>query len=49
MLLKINPHQPQGPTEDRTRIGLSWIRLPYPDTVFAYPPYQSCNSPTARP
>jgi len=26
-----------------------WTRLPYPDTVFTYPPCQSCNSPTARP
>jgi hypothetical protein len=26
-----------------------WTRSPYPDTVFAYPPCQACNSPTARP
>ncbi len=30
-------------------VWLCWTRLPYPDTVFADPPCQTCNSPTARP
>jgi len=48
-ILKVDPQLPQWCTEGSERIGLRYTRLPYPDTVFAYLPCQSCNSPAARP
>ncbi len=48
-ILKVDPQLPHRFTEGSGRIGRCWTRLSYPDTVFAYPPCQACNSPTARP
>jgi hypothetical protein len=47
--LKVNPHQPLWFDGRSGRIGLRWTRSPYAYTVFASPPCQACNSPTARP